>query len=224
MPKTTFPDDLVDGSARAEQIGVGYELLNPLPMMAAATNVALLGPAIAIGTMMGCVTGMSRLLGLPKPQFDVMTVCGPIVSTANSTTTITTSEPAPARPAPRQPKPAPKRAAASKTALAAKPAQSAKTAAGTKSVAKATGAVASGPTRPSGLEEPRAGKADDLKKITGIGPKLELVLNDLGIYHVDQISRWTKDEAAWVDEYLKARGRIARDDWVGQAGKLGQEA
>ena len=35
---------------------------------------------------------------------------------------------------------------------------------------------------------PRGGKADDLKRIKGIGPKIEGLLNDLGVYHYDQIA------------------------------------
>ncbi|MFN0263495.1 hypothetical protein ACKTEK_06410 [Tepidamorphus sp. 3E244] len=73
--------------------------------------------------------------------------------------------------------------------------------------------------RPKGLEAPR-GAADDLKSIAGIGPKLEIVLNDLGIYHFDQIAAWSAAEIAWVDAYLKFKGRIARDQWIAQAERL----
>ena len=38
-------------------------------------------------------------------------------------------------------------------------------------------------TRPEALDAPRGGKADDLKKIKGIGPKLEKLCNRLGFYH-----------------------------------------
>ena len=75
--------------------------------------------------------------------------------------------------------------------------------------------------RPQGLEAPR-GTADDLKSIAGIGPKLEIVLNDLGIYHFDQIAAWSAAEIAWVDEYLKFKGRIARDQWIEQARMLSE--
>lgn len=73
--------------------------------------------------------------------------------------------------------------------------------------------------RPYGLEAPR-GNADDLKRIAGIGPKLEIVLNDLGIYHFDQIAAWSTGEVDWVDDYLKFKGRIARDGWIAQARRL----
>jgi len=71
--------------------------------------------------------------------------------------------------------------------------------------------------KPAGLEAPRDGKADDLKKISGVGPKIEDLLNSLGVYHYDQVAAWTADEVAWVDEYLKFKGRIGREDWIAQA-------
>lgn len=72
--------------------------------------------------------------------------------------------------------------------------------------------------RPSGLEAPRDGKADDLKQIKGIGPKLEKLCNSLGFWHFDQIAAWTADEVAWVDANLTGfKGRVSRDEWVGQA-------
>jgi branched-chain amino acid transport system ATP-binding protein len=78
--------------------------------------------------------------------------------------------------------------------------------------------------RPAGLDAPKGGKADDLQQISGVGPKLESVLNDLGIYHFDQIAAWTKKEIAWVDDYLRFKGRIDRDGWIGQAKALAKEA
>lgn len=64
------------------------------------------------------------------------------------------------------------------------------------------------------------GEPDDLTKISGVGPKLEGVLHDLGIFHYRQIASWTEEEIAWVDSRLKFKGRIARDQWVDQAKTL----
>ncbi|PRY95026.1 NADH-quinone oxidoreductase E subunit [Hasllibacter halocynthiae] len=76
-------------------------------------------------------------------------------------------------------------------------------------------------TRPSGLDEPREGGPDDLKRIGGIGPKLEAMLHDLGVYHFDQIAAWGPEEVAWMDRNLRGfQGRVTRDDWVGQARAL----
>lgn len=72
--------------------------------------------------------------------------------------------------------------------------------------------------QPAMLDKPQA--PDDLKAISGIGPKLEQVLNGLGIWTYGQVSVWTAEEIAWVDDYLGFRGRIGRDDWIGQAAKL----
>ncbi|MBS1304210.1 NADH-quinone oxidoreductase subunit NuoE [Loktanella sp. SALINAS62] len=74
--------------------------------------------------------------------------------------------------------------------------------------------------KPLTLDGPRAGGADDLKKIKGVGPKIEGILHELGFYHFDQIANWTIAEMAWVDTRLKFKGRILRDDWVGQAKDL----
>ena len=62
------------------------------------------------------------------------------------------------------------------------------------------------------------GGADDLKKIKGVGPKLEALLNRLGVFHFDQVAAWTAEEIAWVDDNLEGfKGRVSRDDWVAQA-------
>jgi len=73
---------------------------------------------------------------------------------------------------------------------------------------------------PELLSAAREGGADDLKRISGVGPKLEGVLNDLGFFHFDQIAAWGPAEIAWVDARLKFKGRIERDNWVAQAGEL----
>ena len=77
--------------------------------------------------------------------------------------------------------------------------------------------------KPALLEAPRAGGADDLKRIGGIGPKLEQTLNELGIYHFDQIAALQGDEIEWVDSRLRFKGRIQRDDWIGQAKALAND-
>lgn len=74
--------------------------------------------------------------------------------------------------------------------------------------------------RPPALPGPRSGKADDLRRIRGIGPQNATRLNALGIYHLDQIAAWTPSEARWVGAYLAFPGRIEREDWMGQAGVL----
>ena len=76
---------------------------------------------------------------------------------------------------------------------------------------------------PELLSAPREGReADDLKKISGVGPKLEQLLNSMGFWHFDQIAAWGPAEIAWVDARLKFKGRIERDNWVAQASDLAQ--
>jgi len=78
---------------------------------------------------------------------------------------------------------------------------------------------------PELLSGPREGReADDLKRISGVGPQLEGVLNELGFYHFDQIAAWTPEQVAWVDNRLKFKGRILRDNWIEQAKALADEA
>ncbi|HHZ09010.1 MAG TPA: NADH-ubiquinone dehydrogenase [Rhizobiales bacterium] len=72
--------------------------------------------------------------------------------------------------------------------------------------------------RPMSMAKPKA--VDDLKKIGGIGPKLEKVLNGLGIWTYAQIAAWSPEEVAWVDDYLAFKGRIERDGWLDQAARL----
>lgn len=75
--------------------------------------------------------------------------------------------------------------------------------------------------KPETLSAPRDGQPDDLKKIKGVGPKLEQLVNSLGFYHYDQIANWTEEEVAWVDAHLENfKGRVSREDWVSQAKQL----
>lgn len=71
-------------------------------------------------------------------------------------------------------------------------------------------------TGPERLKKPM-GTADDLKLISGVGPKLEKTLNDLGFWHFSQIAKWKKADVAIVDDELSFKGRIERDEWIKQA-------
>ena len=133
-------------------------------------------------------------------------------------------------------KPAAK-ATAAKPAAATKPATKAKTAkpaaanaaakpaaanatakpAAPKAAAKAKRATVAADGKPQTLAKARANGADDLKLISGVGPKLEGTLNELGFWHFDQVAGWRKKEIEWVDSRLKFKGRIERDNWIAQA-------
>lgn len=68
------------------------------------------------------------------------------------------------------------------------------------------------------------GEGDDLSRIVGVGPILTELLHDVGVYYFWQIAEWSDEDVAYVDEkLLHFRGRIERDDWVGQARDLAAE-
>ena len=78
--------------------------------------------------------------------------------------------------------------------------------------------------KPANLtDEPPAGGADDLKKLSGVGPKLLGKLNENGVWTFAQIAAWTPEEVAFMDDQLSFKGRIARDDWIGQAARFEAE-
>jgi predicted flap endonuclease-1-like 5' DNA nuclease len=58
---------------------------------------------------------------------------------------------------------------------------------------------------------------DDLKKIKGVGPKLEKLLNELGISNYQQIAGWQQKDIDSVNAKLSFSGKIDREDWVTQA-------
>ena len=97
---------------------------------------------------------------------------------------------------------------------------------GSVSAAAVAAVVAAAPAAAEGvrpanlLTQARDGKADDLKKISGVGPKLEDLLHDNGVFHFDQIAAWNAEEIAYMDDQLSFKGRIARDNWIEQAAAL----
>ena len=118
--------------------------------------------------------------------------------------------------APAAPEPKVKPAAA-KTAPKAKPA-AAKPAKPAPKKAASEAKTVSDEFKPKTMSAARAGGADNLKLIKGVGPKLEALLHRLGFFHFDQVASWTADEVAWVDENLEGfKGRVSRDEWVAQA-------
>ena len=62
-----------------------------------------------------------------------------------------------------------------------------------------------------------AGTADDLARIKGVGPKLVVLLGQLGITRFAQIAAWSEADIDRIDAQLGSfAGRIRRDDWVDQ--------
>ncbi|NKQ40011.1 MAG: 4Fe-4S binding protein [Sulfurovum sp.] len=73
---------------------------------------------------------------------------------------------------------------------------------------------------PQLLTEPKDGKKDDLTQIKGIAEKIELILNEKGIYHFQQIALWTEENIKWADENISFVGRVKREKWIEQAKEL----
>jgi branched-chain amino acid transport system ATP-binding protein len=101
---------------------------------------------------------------------------------------------------------APAKAAPVASAAAAKPAEK-----------SAPPANAFGGGVANAMIAPRGGVADDLTRIKGIGPVNNRKLNEHGIFHFSQIAAWKKTDVKAAEAYLEFDGRIAREDWIGQA-------
>ncbi|MEO8684670.1 MAG: hypothetical protein ABI414_07505 [Devosia sp.] len=91
-------------------------------------------------------------------------------------------------------------------------------------VVRPTKAPASRGPSPKSLPAPRDGLQDDLRQIKGIGPKIEAMLHEMGVFHYDQIAAWSQSNAEWVDLQLGFKGRVAREQWVAQAKALAKPA
>jgi predicted flap endonuclease-1-like 5' DNA nuclease len=63
----------------------------------------------------------------------------------------------------------------------------------------------------------RSPKADDLKRIRGIGVMIENRLRSLGMVNYEQIANWTAEDIDRVSQTLDFKGRIERENWVEQA-------
>lgn len=169
--------------------------------------------SVAIGIIVALLAGL--VMGMPwgaKDSNPEKTVAPkPVPVPAPAPMAAPASAPAP-KPAPVIAAPVPKAAPAPAAV---------KTAPAPVVAAPAPAAAMSAPEaarRPEALKAARGGKADDLKIIKGIGPKLEILCHSMGFYHFDQLANWTADEIAWVDQNLEGfKGRVTRDRWVPQA-------
>ncbi|MBO6776056.1 MAG: 50S ribosomal protein L21 [Marinibacterium sp.] len=101
-----------------------------------------------------------------------------------------------------------------------------KAAVGAGSVAGVAAAVAApAPKKAAKAEAPAAEAAategaDDLKKLSGVGPALEKKLLAAGVTTFAQIAAWTEGDIADFNEKLSFKGRIEREGWVEQAQAL----
>lgn len=75
-------------------------------------------------------------------------------------------------------------------------------------------------TAPEAVEvvtEPAVVVADDLTRLTGIGPKLAGLLAERGVTRFADIAAWTADDVVAFDRDMKLMGRIDREAWIAQA-------
>jgi predicted flap endonuclease-1-like 5' DNA nuclease len=150
----------------------------------------------------------------------------PVVSKAAAPKSLASKSAAPKAAAPKAaaPKAAAPKAAATKAAApkTATPKAAVSKAAAPKAASKAAAPKAASKSAASKPTAPAASSApDDLRQLKGVGPKLVTVLNGLGVTRFDQIARWSAGDIATIDAQLGTfTGRIARDNWVEQAGFL----
>lgn len=90
----------------------------------------------------------------------------------------------------------------------------------TAAAAAASGAAALLDSNPESAAQSRDEETDDLQQIKGIGPKIATVLHDLGIRSYAQIAAWTPEHVASINEHLKFKGRVEREEWIEQATAL----
>jgi predicted flap endonuclease-1-like 5' DNA nuclease len=77
--------------------------------------------------------------------------------------------------------------------------------------------------KPMMLASARNGAPDDLTLIDGVSLQQQSTFYSLGVFHFDQIAAWTPENVAWVDQYLRLRGRIEDEEWIEQAADLARE-
>ncbi len=74
--------------------------------------------------------------------------------------------------------------------------------------------------KPARAAAPAPAVPDDLTLIKGIGPVNDRKLREHGITTFAQIAAWKKADVVAAEVYLEFDGRIAREDWIGQAKTL----
>lgn len=76
--------------------------------------------------------------------------------------------------------------------------------------------------KPPVLQAARNGAPDDFTLIEGVSLLQQTTLYSLGVFHYDQVAAWSDEHVAWIDNYLRLRGRIDAEEWRDQASALAQ--
>ncbi|MDX8528776.1 proton-conducting membrane transporter [Mesorhizobium sp. MSK_1335] len=155
----------------------------------------------------------SRLRDAPAAKAGADKAARPAPAALMSTPAAATSAAAKAAPAKSTPA---KKPAATKIAAAPKP--TAKAAAPKKAPVSAA--------KKAAAPQAATGKADNLRRLIGIGPVNERLLKGQGVTSYAQIGAWTTADVKRIEEVLNFDGRIAREKWIEQAKLLaaGDEA
>jgi hypothetical protein len=74
--------------------------------------------------------------------------------------------------------------------------------------------------KPFILGNPRPTGKDDLKEIEGIDHQMENKLNTLGIFHIEQIAKWSEKNIDWIEEYFSIENRVTEEQWVEKAKEI----
>lgn len=107
-----------------------------------------------------------------------------------------------------------------KAAIGAGSVSGAAVAAAVKDAPKKAAKKAEAPAEAAEKAAEKPAGADDLKKLSGVGPALEKKLHEAGVTSFAQIAAWTEADIAEFDEKLSFKGRIEREGWIDQAKDL----
>lgn len=221
---STSQPNMADMPYFSEALSMNPLLANPAAAMAAATAIgfgfANQMASAFFGVMQSAMEAANRHNASPEaPRTNE--AAAPVATETVVTAGAAVTEPAaPAKPAAAKRKAvakATKPAVEKKVSTTPAPAVS-KTE--TKAAPKAADkAPVKAPAKAKAAARP-ASIAGDLKRISGIGPKLEGILKGKGVVSLADVAAWTNEDIARFDKELGFEGRIVRDDWVGQAKAL----
>ncbi|WP_276118580.1 hypothetical protein [Pararhizobium qamdonense] len=186
---------------------------HPAAAMAAATAIGFGVTSQIAGFMLGAMQGLAQTAqktGIAADENQAGTVSQPVETPVAAV----------------KPQPVVKSAAPAKAKV--KAVAKVKVAAKTPPVAETPAVAELVAVAPVKAEKPKRQKAahvaetqaDDLKRISGIGPKLEQVLNGMGVRRYADVALWSDKDVQRFDDALGFAGRIARDGWVEQAKAL----
>ncbi|MCV9965621.1 hypothetical protein OIU34_27465 [Pararhizobium sp. BT-229] len=188
---------------------------HPAAAMAAATAIGLGVTSHIAGFMFGAMQGMAGTaqktgaVADEKPAAKPVELVASTAKAADTAPVAETAKPVEAEPVAAVPvKSTPARSAPAKTEPE-------------KTVPVVTApATAEKPKRQKAAARVVETQADDLKRISGIGPKLEQVLHGMGVRRYADVALWSDKDVQRIDAQLGFSGRIARDGWVEQAKAL----